>query len=75
MLPLRSRARSISTFSCCAPSEIDSTARVALLMALDSRFQVSMSSPPECSTRKASCEESCWGETGGRPARCSRKPG
>src|ERR1019366_9216078 len=75
MLPLRSWARSISTFSCCAPSEIASTARVALLMALDSRFHVSMSSPPECSTRKASGEESCCGETGDRLARCTRKPG
>ena len=66
ILPLRSRARSISTFSCCVPSVIASTACVAVLMAADSRFHVSMRSAPECSTRKASGEESCCAATGGR---------
>ena len=75
ILPLCRRFRSISTFSCCAPSEIDSTARVAPLMMLDSRFHVSMSSAPACSTRKASGEESCCPETAGRLPRCSRMPG
>src|ERR1022692_530100 len=69
MLPLRSCGRSISTFSCWSPSEMESTAWVAVRMAVASRFQVSRISPAVRSTRSESCEES-WAAPDGR-LRCS----
>jgi len=51
MLPLRSCARSISTFSCCSPSLITSTALVAVRIAAESRFHVNNNSQLARSTR------------------------
>src|ERR1019366_2250537 len=51
MLPMANCARSICTFSCCAPSVMSSTALLALRMESESRFQVSSSSPRARSTR------------------------
>src|SRR4051794_12035870 len=68
MLPFLSWARSMSTFSCCGPSEIESTAWLAALITSESRFHVRTMSAPLRSTRSESGEASC--EVGTPAPRC-----